>query len=160
MPLASEKAKEGGGGNLPPLTAPGAYKLIAAYVSDEKQIQSGDHAGSAMYSVCWEEAEGVGSVWDNILVIDPAWARLSSLWLALGQEDRNFETVEENAYAVLELLAQKPFVFAQCAMGKPSPGYPAKLEVKFFYDDPEKGELVVQNQPAPGEAITEDGAPF
>ena len=150
MPTASEKAREGGGNALPPLTQSGVHKLIAAHVGEEKEIKSGDHAGEPIFSVCWENEEGTGQVWDNISVIDVAWSRLSSLWLALGQDDCNFDTVEENAYAVIDVLRGKPAAYAEVGMGKAKGDFPAKMGIKWFHL-PEEGELKLQNKPAASE---------
>jgi len=158
MPLASEKAREGGGSSTPEITAPGIYRLQAAYVSEEKSIKSGENAGKPLYSVCWEDVEGGGHVWDNLAVIEPAWPRMAKLWLALGNEDQNFDSVGETAEALLFSLDAKPIVFAECGMGKASPGYPAKMEIKWFYL-PEEGAAKLAAGPVRRET-DDDEVPF
>jgi len=154
MPLASEKAKEGGAAG-PPITTPGVYQLRAAWVSEEKQIKTGENAGKPTWSVCWEDVDGAGAVWDNVLQIDAAWPRLSTLYLATGSEDANFDSVEEQIEAILPLLEAGAKVYAECGMGKASPGYPAKIEIKWFYM-PEEGEQKLAAKPDVGE----EEAPF
>jgi len=157
MPLASEKAKESGGGSTVPITRPGVHLLRVAWVSEQKTIGSGDHSGRPFYSVCWEDENGEGAVWDNLLAIDSAWSRLAQLYLGLGEEDRNFDSVDELVNELLRLFETNATVYAECKMGKASAGYPAKIEIGWYYNREEgatKIELVDTD------AVASDEVPF
>ena len=157
MPLASDKAKDSGVGSTVPITRPGVHALKVAWVMNGKSIASGDNVGRPLYSVCWEDVDTGESVWDNMLVIDSAWSRLATLYLGLGEEDRNFDSVDELVAELLRLFEDNPTVYAECKMGKASPKYPAKIEIGWFYLR-EEGETRLA---AAGDAPEETGeVPF
>ena len=137
MPLASEKAKETGLSNL--IEYPGVYYLRAVKVQPVKYIQSEKNKGRECYPICWEDVETGSSVWDNVLCIESMWPRLASLWMALGEADRNFDSVDELVESLLPILESgEATAYAECRMGKPSGGYPAKIEIGWWYL-PEEG---------------------
>ena len=137
MPLASEKAQESGRSN--PIEYPGVYKLQSVRVQPVKYIQSEKNKGRECYPICWEDVETGNSVWDNLLVIESMWPRLASLWLALGEKDKNFDSVDELAEELLPILESGgATAYAECRMGKASGGFQAKIEVAWWYS-PEEG---------------------
>ena len=129
MPLASDKAKESGVGSTVPITRPGIHLLRVAWVMDEKSIASGDNVGRPLHAICWEDVDTGESVWDNMLVIDSAWSRLATLYLGLGEPDRNFDSVDELVAELLRLFEDSPTVYAECKMGKASPKYLSLIHI-------------------------------
>ena len=107
MPMASEYRDKGGSSQS--IEAAGVYLLSPGYVDASATTKGGD----PMAKVCWEAEDGSGSVWDNLVVTEPAAFKWAQLWFGFGEEDQDFPAVNDIANAVIAKLNAGVRVYAK-----------------------------------------------